>query len=76
MTGTALRIAKVRTLAASGEATKIRVAAGLTRGDIAREIETSIGAVRRWELGERAPTGAAALRYLSLLEQLEALSAA
>lgn len=70
MAKTALRIARVRQLASSGEAARIREGADLTRGDVARDIGVSVHTVRRWELGERAPTGVAALRYEALLASL------
>jgi DNA-binding transcriptional regulator YiaG len=76
MNGTAVRIAKVRALASSGEAQRIRERAGLTRGDVARDLRASIGAVRRWELGERAPCGELALKYGRLLDELAALETA
>jgi putative transcriptional regulator len=38
----------------------LRVKAGLTQSEFARVIGASLGTVRKWELGERSPSGAAA----------------
>lgn len=70
---TPIRLARVRGWAASGEALAIRERSGLTRGDICRSVGAPVTTVRRWELGERMPTGEAALRYEALLSSLQQL---
>lgn len=74
MENTALRLARVRQLVASGAALSIRQRSRLGRGDIAREIGSTVTTVRRWETGERVPTGDAALRYEALLQDLDKLA--
>ena len=48
------------------------VAAQITQPEIAADVQVSAAAISRWEAGERAPRGAAALRYLRVLERLSA----
>ena len=66
-----IRLATVRRIAASGEAERLRVEAGLSRGDVARDIGITETSLRRWERGLRRPSGRAALRYLELLAALK-----
>jgi DNA-binding transcriptional regulator YiaG len=70
-----LRLADVRELAESGEARRLRLRAGLSLGEVARELRVAVPTVLRWETGERRPRGRAALRYAQLLEQLAAREA-
>jgi transcriptional regulator with XRE-family HTH domain len=72
---TLLRVARARSLAASGEARRLRKAAGLSLQEIAGGVGCSAVAVWRWENGERAPRGEAAARYAALLDQLAKLPA-
>ena len=46
----------------------MRIKAGLTQGEFARVLGASPGTVRKWEMGERTSSGAAAtlLRVLDL----------
>jgi len=69
-----LKLAEIRKRCATGEAAQTRIEARLTRGDLAREIGISRSALRRWELGERLPTGDAAIRYLDTIEDLRCLT--
>jgi putative transcriptional regulator len=48
------------------EAAAVRLKTGLTQAQFAELLGSSIGTVRKWETGERAPSGAAA-RLLQLL---------
>lgn len=68
---TPVRLARVRRLAASGEARRIRQAANVSQSEIAAEIAVHEATVSQWENGKQCPRGAAALRYL---EELEALA--
>jgi putative transcriptional regulator len=49
------------------EAAAVRLKTGLTQAQFAELLGSSIGTVRKWETGERAPSGAAA-RLLQLLD--------
>lgn len=73
-TSTLERLAKVRLLASNGEARRRRVAANLSPGDIAREIDAAESTVRRWEEGQRRPSGEKALVYLKVLDRLDAIT--
>ena len=59
-----------RELSATGEAHAIRTEAGLSLREMAREINGSFSAVRRYETGERRPTGAVGAEYGRLLAEL------
>jgi putative transcriptional regulator len=52
---------------ASGEVAAVRLKAGLTQPEFAHLLGASVGTVRKWESGERSPSGAAA-RLLRLLD--------
>lgn len=62
------RLARVRQLAASGEARRIRLKAKLSLNDVGRPVGVSHTAILNWELGRRRPTGDAAFRYLEVLD--------
>jgi transcriptional regulator with XRE-family HTH domain len=66
-----VQLAHVRELARDGTARAIRIAAGLSLGEIADHVGVGIGTVSRWETGERRPHGKRALRYAELLEALQ-----
>jgi DNA-binding transcriptional regulator YiaG len=71
MTTNALTLlSEVRSAVQSGEAVKLREAAMLTQGELARAIGVSAAAVCRWESGRRRPSGDAALRYGRMLRVL------
>ena len=63
-------VAKARSLASTGAAKSIRVAAGLSLREIAADLNVSPSTVLRWERGERRPRAQAAARYGHLLEAL------
>jgi DNA-binding transcriptional regulator YiaG len=65
-----VELAKVRGLVRSGNAKYLRLARGLSIGEIASGVGVAKATVFRWEKGERVPRGAAALRYGELLESL------
>lgn len=66
-----MRLAAARRLASTGEALRIREAAGLTRAEVARVVGVDRATVSRWEDGSRRPTGDAALRFAELLGALD-----
>jgi DNA-binding transcriptional regulator YiaG len=66
-----IRLAKVRALAKSGEARRIRERALLSCADIAGSCGVDQASVWRWEEGTRRPHGDAAIRYGELLESLD-----
>jgi DNA-binding transcriptional regulator YiaG len=69
----AVRLAKARRLAASGTAERLRRGARLTLHDVARASGgVSHVTIMRWEKHARTPTGEAALRWLDLMEKLDA----
>jgi DNA-binding transcriptional regulator YiaG len=70
METTAVRVARIRRLAHTGEARAIRRAARLPLRIVALEVGCAPSTVMRWESGERRPTGPKALRYLDLLDKL------
>jgi transcriptional regulator with XRE-family HTH domain len=70
MASNLVRLADIREAASSGQARRLRLAAGLSLGEIARELGVSVPTVLRWETGGRRPRGGAALRYGELLEEL------
>lgn len=61
---------ELRRLTGSGEARKIREAAGLSQADIARSVDADPSTIARWENGTRVPRGAAAIAYGRLLLRL------
>jgi DNA-binding transcriptional regulator YiaG len=66
----ALRLADVRSALTSGEAERLRVAAQLSIGEVARACGVDQSTVWRWERGVRKPRGDAALAYGELIESL------
>lgn len=66
----ALRLADVRTALTSGEAERLRVAAQLSIGEVARACGVDQSTVWRWERGIRKPRGEAALAYAELIDSL------
>lgn len=67
-----VRLARVRRLARSGEARRLRKEAGLRQTEIAQAIDLDPVELCRWETGRRAPHGMAALLWLDLLLDLGA----
>lgn len=67
---TAPSLALVRRLLASGEARRVREAAGLSRADIARDLGVDESTVQRWEAGARSPRAEVGLKYGEMLGEL------
>lgn len=67
----ALGIARVRRLAASGEARQRRIANRVSQAELAKDIGTSQAALSLWERGLRRPTGDTALAWLDVLDEWE-----
>jgi transcriptional regulator with XRE-family HTH domain len=65
-----LRHSRLSALLETGAARSVRQAHGLTLSVFAAEIGVTPAALSRWELGQRRPRRASALRYLDALEQL------
>jgi transcriptional regulator with XRE-family HTH domain len=61
------QLSRVRELAASGEARRLRLGARLSQGEVAAACGTSPSAVSRWESGERVPRGRAAEKYAAII---------
>ena len=68
-----MRLVSIRNMAMSGEARRIRIRAGLSLDEVAEPCGVARTTIYRWEQRHRKPTGEAALRYLNLLESLDAL---
>jgi DNA-binding transcriptional regulator YiaG len=69
------RISEVRRLYLSGDATKLRVAAGISQAEFAIGVNVSPAAVSLWEAGKRSPRGKTALECWHALNSMrEALS--
>jgi DNA-binding transcriptional regulator YiaG len=66
-----LRLMRVRSLAANGEARSLRQRARLSLADIGAACDVDQATVWRWEMGTRRPRGEPALKYARLLEELE-----
>ena len=66
----ALSVVRVRRLLADGTARRVRENAGLSRADVARELEVNESTVGRWEDRKRVPRARVAVRYAELLDQL------
>lgn len=67
------KLVLVRQLASSGEARRRRQDADLSLSEIAEAVGVTTGTVWKWETGLRRPNGAAAIKYLSLLDRLGSL---
>jgi transcriptional regulator with XRE-family HTH domain len=65
-----VELARVRALARNGTARTIRVAAGISLGELAKSVGVDRSTILRWESGERRPRGAAALRYAQTVRDL------
>lgn len=71
MSATALvNLIQIRDLAQSGATRQLRLALGLSLPELAQQVGVSPSTVYRWEVGERTPHGAAALRYRATLKRL------
>ena len=67
------QLAWVRGICSSGHAQTIREAAGVSRGEVARDADCAEPTIWRWERGLRTPKGDAALRYAKVMRRLERL---
>jgi len=67
-------LARARQLATNGDGKRIRKQAGLSGAEVARGIDISTSTLWRWEAGQRAPHGPAALRWVALLDQLQRIA--
>lgn len=65
-------LAKIRAMAASGEAREIRQRHNLSLTEMADAIPAGANTLARWELGDRRPRGESALRWLEVLQSLDA----
>ena len=66
----AVKLARARELAATGEGERIRDKSRLSRAHIGAVVGVSDVTILRWERGERRPSGKPALRYIDLLDKL------
>jgi transcriptional regulator with XRE-family HTH domain len=69
-----LRLARGRALARTGDARRIRMAAGVSARELARAVEVAPSTLARWERGETRPRGDAGLRYEAALGALADLA--
>lgn len=70
-----LKLSRLRAMLASGEARRVRTAAGLSYREAGDGCGVSLTTIYRWENGMRAPRGEVALRYLAILEALAKVAA-
>lgn len=68
-----IALARGRTLAATGQARRIRRDARLSLSDVGAACGVDQSTVHRWETAQRNPRGPAALRYVALLDALVSL---
>jgi DNA-binding transcriptional regulator YiaG len=61
---------EAREAARSGRGERLRVAAGLSQGEVAGAVGVTSACISRWEAGDRRPRGDAALAYAQLLREL------
>ena len=66
-----LALSLVRRLAGSGEARRLREAAGISGPEMADAIGCAVSTLWRWEGGQRRPHGPAAVRYAEVLSELQ-----
>lgn len=66
------RLTEARALVASGEARRIRLAAGLSLLEVGAPVGVDPSTIGRWERRERMPRGRAAIRYAQVLRRLQA----
>ena len=64
-------LVEVRARTKSGEARRIRLAAGLSQAAIAEAVHAVPVTVCLWEQAKRKPTGAAGIAYARLLRRLD-----
>ncbi len=61
---------EARGAAQTGDARRLRLAAGLAQTEVARSLGVAPSCLSRWESGRRRPTGDAAIRWAWLLRDL------
>lgn len=66
-----VRLLRVRELARSGEARRLRLDAGLSLAEMGAPCGVDQATVWRWETGRRRPKGAPALTYEEILRAIE-----
>ena len=71
-TNTALlsKVVLARRLLESGVGQRVRLASGISMGEMAAQVQIDQSAFARWEAGTRVPRPAAAIRYLAALADL------
>lgn len=67
-----VRMARCRELTANGRAREIRERARLSLAELATACGVDEGTLSRWERGQRRPRSSVALRYLAVLDALDA----
>jgi len=65
------RLARVKAMAASGQAREVRLRCRLSLRDVALAVGVDASTVGRWEGGSRIPRGDAAWRYADLIDRLD-----
>ena len=73
MSREALELARMREMVAGGEVRDIRVGAGLTLAEVARDVGVHASAVFYWEHGQ-TPRGEPAVRYARLILCLQSMA--
>lgn len=63
-------LVEARAAVNTGSGIKLRRAAGLSQGELARAARINPATLSRWESRERRPTGLAAIRYARVLRVL------
>ena len=71
---TAPRLARLRTLMSTGAAKSIRLAAGVSLPEVARDVGVSHSTIYRWENNLNVPKGDPALQYAEVLDELSGVS--
>lgn len=65
------RLSRIRELAASGEARRIRIESRLSLPELASAVGVGVSTMSRWERAQRRPQGSAAMRYADVLHALQ-----
>jgi DNA-binding transcriptional regulator YiaG len=61
---------EAREAASSGRGMRVRIAAGISQGELAAAVGVTAACISRWEAGDRRPRGEAAARYAQTLREL------
>ena len=73
MVTTALSLSEVvlaRRILGSGVGQRVREAAGVSMGEMAREMQVDLTCYSRWEAGTRSPRPSSCAKYLTVLRDL------